>query len=50
VTKKRKRAPKKDVSDKLRASDEKLREELRNADLGKFDRALVKAIKQPTAQ
>ena len=46
MTKKRKRAPKKDVSEKLRASDEKLREELRNADLKKFDRAMAQGFKR----
>jgi hypothetical protein len=35
---------KKPVSDKQRAEDDKLREELRNFDLKKFDKALEKAI------
>jgi len=35
---------KKPLSAKLRASDEKLREELRHFDLKKFDKALGKAI------
>ena len=35
----------KPVSEKQRESDEKLREELRNADLRKFDKALAKAVK-----
>jgi len=37
--------PKKAVSEKLRESDEKLREELRRFDLKKFDKALEKAIR-----
>jgi hypothetical protein len=35
----------KPISEKQRESDEKLREELRNFDLKKFDTALEKAIK-----
>jgi hypothetical protein len=35
---------KKPISEKQRQSDEKLREELRNFDLNKFDKALDKAI------
>ena len=35
---------KKPISEKQRISDEKLREELRNLDLKKFDRALDKVI------
>ncbi|MGD0288653.1 MAG: hypothetical protein ABSC63_03205 [Candidatus Binataceae bacterium] len=38
---------KKPISEKQRESDEKLREELRNFDLKKFDEALDKAIKPP---
>jgi hypothetical protein len=34
-------------SEKQRAEDEKLREELRNFDLKKFDKVLEKAIKSP---
>jgi hypothetical protein len=37
--------PKKPISEKQRASDEKLREQLRNFDLKVFDKALGKAIK-----
>ena len=37
--------PKKPISDKLRAEDEKLREELRNFDIKKFEPLLRKAIK-----
>jgi hypothetical protein len=40
--------PKKPISDKLRAEDEKLRDELRNFDLKKFEKLLEKAIKSPT--
>jgi len=36
-------------SEKQRASDEKLRDELRHFDLKKFDRALEKALKSGTA-
>ncbi len=39
---------KKPISEKQRASDEALREELRNFDLKKFDKALVKAINPVT--
>jgi len=39
--------PKKPISDKLRAEDEKLREELRNFDIKKFEPLLKKAIKPP---
>ena len=35
------------VSDALRAEDERLRDELRHADMKKFDRVLAKAIKPP---
>jgi hypothetical protein len=35
---------KKPLSEKQRESDEKLREELRNFDLRKFDKALDKAV------
>jgi hypothetical protein len=38
------RKKKKPISDKQRESDERLREELRNFDLKKFDEALDKAI------
>jgi hypothetical protein len=37
---------KKPISEKQRESDEKLREELRNFDLKKFDKALDQAIKK----
>jgi hypothetical protein len=37
--------PKKPISEKLRAEDEKLREELRNFDIKKFEPLLRKAIK-----
>jgi hypothetical protein len=37
---------KKPLSEKQRASDEKLRDELRHFDLKKFDQALGKAIRQ----
>jgi hypothetical protein len=36
---------KKPISDKLRAEDEKLREELRNFDIKKFEPLLKRAIK-----
>jgi hypothetical protein len=36
--------PKKPISDKLRAEDEKLREELRNFDIKRFGPLLKKAI------
>jgi hypothetical protein len=39
------RKPAKPISEKKRAEDEKLREELRNFDLKKFDKVLEKAIK-----
>jgi hypothetical protein len=38
---------KKPLSEKQRESDEKLRQELRNFDLKKFDEVLDKAIKPP---
>jgi hypothetical protein len=38
------RKKKKPISEKQRDSDEKLREELRNFDLKKFDKALDKAL------
>jgi hypothetical protein len=41
-----KKKPKKPVSEKQRASDEKLRAELRNFDLKKFDKALEKAVRK----
>jgi hypothetical protein len=41
------RKKKKPISEKQRESDEKLREELRNFDLKKFDKALDEAIKGP---
>jgi hypothetical protein len=37
--------PKKPVSEKTRAEDEKLRELLRHADMKKFDEVLEKAIR-----
>jgi hypothetical protein len=37
--------PKKPISEKQRASDEKLREELRHFDLKNFDKALEKAVR-----
>ena len=37
--------PRKPISEKQRASDEKLREELRHFDLKKFDKALEKAVR-----
>ena len=37
----------KPISEKQRAEDEKLREELRHFDLKKFDEALEKAIANP---
>jgi len=40
----------KPISEKLRAEDEKLREELRHFDLKKFDKALDKAIKASTTK
>ncbi len=40
--------PKKKLSEKQRESDEKLKESLRYIDLGKFDKALERAIK-PTS-
>jgi hypothetical protein len=41
---------KKPLSEKQRESDEKLRDELRNFDLRKFDEALDKAIKPPKSK
>jgi hypothetical protein len=41
---------KKPISAKQRESDEKLREELRNFDLKKFDKALDKAVKIPSGK
>jgi len=38
---------KKPISEKQRASDEKLKEELRKFDLRKFEKALEKAITTP---
>jgi len=43
--KKRRATAKKFVSAKTRAADDRLRDELRHADLGKFDQALKKAIR-----
>jgi len=37
--------PKKPITEKQREADEKLREELRNFDLGKFDKLLEKAVR-----
>jgi hypothetical protein len=37
--------PKKPISEKTRAEDDKLREELRHFDLRKFDQALEKAVR-----
>jgi hypothetical protein len=45
---KKRRPAKSPLSEKTRASDERLREALRSADLKKFDRALANAIKPPT--
>lgn len=39
-----KKKPKKPVSERMRAEDEKLRDELRKFDLKKFDEVLEKAI------
>jgi len=39
--------PKKPLSEKQLAEDEKLREELRNFDIKKFDKVLDKAISTP---
>jgi hypothetical protein len=38
------------ISEKTRQEDERLREELRNADLKKFDRAMDKLMKQPSGK
>ena len=40
--------PKKPISEKQRAKDEELREELRHFDLKKFDKLLEKAIRPKT--
>ena len=45
-----KSAPAKRVSAKTRADDDKLRAELRNADMKKFDRVLGKAIRSATTR
>ena len=37
------------VNADVRAEDDRLRKELENADLRKFDKALAKAIQQPRA-
>jgi hypothetical protein len=42
--------PKKPISEKQRASDEKLREELHRFDLKKFDRLLKGAIRPGTKE
>ncbi|MGH7932667.1 MAG: hypothetical protein ACREQN_05800 [Candidatus Binataceae bacterium] len=39
--------PKKPITEKQRAQDEKLRDELRNFDLKKFDKPPEKAVRQP---
>jgi hypothetical protein len=44
ATTQRTRKPAKPISERQRAKDEQLREELRNFDLKKFDEALEKAI------
>jgi hypothetical protein len=44
-TKARRKAKRKPLSEKQRASDERLRDTLRNADMGKFDKVLTKAMK-----
>jgi hypothetical protein len=44
ATKKRGKKPK-PISEKQRAEDDKLREQIRHIDLKKFDKALEKAIK-----
>jgi hypothetical protein len=40
----------KPISEKTRAEDEKLREELRNADIGKLKRLMQPLIEKPDAQ
>jgi hypothetical protein len=47
---KKKPKPPRPLSDKQRASDDALRDLLRNADLKKFDRALGKAIESPKSR
>jgi hypothetical protein len=42
---KKRSKPPKPISEKQRAEDEKLREELRNADLKRFDEAMGKMMK-----
>lgn len=45
--KKRRKLVDKPISEKQRAADNELRALLQNADLGKFDKALKKAISPP---
>jgi hypothetical protein len=45
MPKKPRPAKKKAVSAKTRAADDRLRDELRHADLGKFEKALKRAIR-----
>ena len=50
TTKRKPRAEKKPITAKTRAADEALREQLRNADMGKFAKGLAKAIRPSKAR